>query len=119
MKKQLPPLGALSFKLAMLVLVLLTGARTKTSAQCAGTISGTSSLCVGATSTLSSTVSAGTWSTIATNVATVGSSSGIVTAISGGVATITYTAGSCFSTYMLTVNPNAGTISGAISVAVG
>jgi hypothetical protein len=60
----------------------------------AGTLSGDQSLCVGGatgTSTFSSTVSGGTWSSSNTGVATVNSMTGLVTAIGGGTATITYT----------------------------
>jgi sugar lactone lactonase YvrE len=47
-------------------------------------------LCIAATNTLSDAISGGTWSSSNTIVATVGSSSGIVTAVTAGTATIQY-----------------------------
>lgn len=74
----------------------------------AGTISGTSSLVISGTSTLTSTVSGGTWSSSATAVATVGSSTGVVTGGTTGIATITYTVttscGTDAATYTVTVS---------------
>ncbi|MDO8317373.1 MAG: Ig-like domain-containing protein, partial [Flavobacterium sp.] len=60
----------------------------------AGSLSGNQSLCVGGangTSTFSSTVSGGTWSSSNDGVATVNSTTGLVTGVGGGTATITYT----------------------------
>ncbi len=91
----------------------------------AGTITGASSLCAGATTTLSSNGDAGgTWSSDNSAVATV-NASGVVTGVSAGSATITYTVtntcGTATATKSITVNPNAnaGTISGASSVCAG
>jgi Concanavalin A-like lectin/glucanases superfamily/Secretion system C-terminal sorting domain/Bacterial Ig-like domain (group 2)/PKD-like domain/Ig-like domain CHU_C associated len=73
-------------------------------------ITGTSVLCVGGTSTLSSTTSGGAWTSSNTTVATV-SSAGVVTALSAGTTTITYAltvGGSCnnlFRTRVVTVDP--------------
>src|SRR5204862_441995 len=57
----------------------------------AGTVSGTpSTICIGATTTYSSNGTVGgSWSSSDDNIATVGSSSGIVTGVSAGTATIT------------------------------
>ncbi len=88
-----------------------------------GAISGSSSVCEGgATTTLSATAtyaSSGTsWSSSNTSVATVGASTGDVTGVSAGTATITFTGtntcGSRYSTFTMTVLPlpNAGTITG-------
>lgn len=78
----------------------------------AGTISGTSSLCVGATSALSTNGDAGgTWSSSNTAVATVDANTGLVTAVAAGSADIVYTISTgCGSpvTAQLTVNVNAG-----------
>jgi uncharacterized protein YjdB len=57
----------------------------------AGNIVGAAPLCSGQTLPLTATVCGGTWASSNTSVATVGSSTGIVTGISGGVAYITYT----------------------------
>ena len=87
-----------------------------------GTVSGTTPLCIGQTTTYSSNGDAGgTWSSTNTSVATVNSSSGLVTAIAAGTTNITYTVGGNSSFKTLTVNPNAnaGTVSGASSVCVG
>ncbi|WP_369769682.1 T9SS sorting signal type C domain-containing protein [Flavobacterium sp. WC2416] len=61
----------------------------------AGTLSGTQYLCTygTTTSTFSSTVSGGTWSSSNTGIATVNASSGLVTGKSAGTAVITYTIG--------------------------
>lgn len=56
----------------------------------AGTISGSSTVCVGASTTLSDTTTGGTWSSSNTSIATIGST-GIVTGISSGTVTISYT----------------------------
>ena len=58
----------------------------------AGILSGASPLCIGASSTYTSNGDAGgTWSSSNTAIATVDPSSGLVTAISAGTSTITYT----------------------------
>ena len=54
------------------------------------TITGTLTACVGSTTTLTGASSGGTWTSGATGIATVGSSSGIVTGVSAGTAPITY-----------------------------
>lgn len=85
-----------------------------------GTISGTNSLCVGGTTslTISSGATAGVWSSSNPAIATV-SSSGVVTALSAGpgpgpgTATISYTSanhcGSVSSTFVVSVNAVVGT----------
>ncbi|MCF8450685.1 MAG: hypothetical protein K9G49_12515, partial [Taibaiella sp.] len=89
----------------------------------AGTISGTTTMCVAANRTLSSTVSGGTWSSSATSIATIGTS-GIVTGVSAGTALISYivtnSCGSVFDTVIVTIHaPGAGTITGSSSVNTG
>jgi hypothetical protein len=87
-------------------------------------ISGTSTVCVGSTTTLSSATTGGTWSSSNTGVATV-NSSGVVSGVSAGTATISYTAtgsyGAGTTTRIVTVNPlpNAGTITGTATVTAG
>jgi Secretion system C-terminal sorting domain len=58
----------------------------------AGTVSGTSPLCIGATCTYSSTggTAGGSWSSSNASIATVNASSGLVKGIAAGTATITY-----------------------------
>ncbi len=96
---------------------------TVTASASGGTISGTTTMCVAASNTLTSSgTTGGVWSSSNTSIATVNASSGAVTGVSGGSANITYTAtnscGSAFSSAAVTINPlpNAGTISGATSV---
>jgi hypothetical protein len=85
----------------------------------AGTVSGVSALCIGQASTYTSNgASGGSWSSSNTSIATVNSSTGVVTALSAGTTNIIYTVmGSCnvvTASKMLTVNPNvsAGVVSG-------
>jgi hypothetical protein len=87
-------------------------------------ISGTSTVCVGSTTILSSATTGGTWSSSNTGVATV-NSSGVVSGVSAGTATISYTAtgslGTGTTTRIVTVNPlpNAGAITGTATVTAG
>jgi uncharacterized protein YjdB len=86
------------------------------------TITGASLICAGATTTLTDSVSGGTWFSYNTTVASIGSSSGVVTGVSAGTTTISYTnVAGCFVTRTVGVNPLpvAGSISGSSSVAVG
>ncbi|MCC6413649.1 MAG: Ig-like domain-containing protein, partial [Saprospiraceae bacterium] len=105
----------------------------------AGTISGTTTLCAGTTTQLSSNGTTApntirTWSSSNTSVATVNATSGLVSGMAGGTATITYTvttfAGTLSNptllctktaTTVVTVNtlPNAGGISGTTTVCSG
>ena len=92
----------------------------------AGTVNGTSPLCVGATANYTSTgTSGGSWSSTNTSVATVNSGSGVVTAVGAGTADITYTITGCNGTFAafktVTVNANviAGTISGTSPLCSG
>ncbi|MBM3429702.1 MAG: T9SS type B sorting domain-containing protein [Bacteroidetes bacterium] len=94
----------------------------------AGTLSGTASVCIGGTSTLTSNgMTGGTWTSSNTSIATV-NSSGVVTGVAVGSATITYTVnatapctGSDIATLSITVTPGpeAGTLSGTATVCVG
>ncbi len=67
-----------------------TGTITVTAAPSAGTLSGTQAICSNGTTTLASTVSGGAWSSSNTAVATI-NSSGVVTGVAIGSATMTYT----------------------------
>lgn len=69
-------------------------------------ITGTFSLCSGATTTLSNASPGGSWSTGAPSVATIGTGTGLVSGLSSGTATITYTSATgCYTTRDVTVNP--------------
>jgi len=90
----------------------------------AGTILGPSNVCVGGTITLFGSVAGGTWSISGTS-ATI-SAGGVVSGVSAGVETVTYTVtngcGSASATRLITVNvvtPAAGTIVGVPAVCVG
>ncbi len=74
-------------------------------------ISGNSSTCLGTALTLSNTVSGGAWSSSNTTIATV-SGSGVVTPVTVGSPTITYTIGTCYVTKSLTVTAVPSTVSG-------
>ena len=67
-------------------------------------ISGTKTLCVGSTTSLSDATPGGTWSSSNTTVATVGSSTGIVSGLTVGTSIITYGNPTCYSTAIVTVN---------------
>ena len=77
-------------------------------------------VCVGSTTSLSDASGGGTWSSSNTAIATIGLSSGIVTGISNGTATIVYTTGSgCTANTVVTVNPLPAAITGVETVCVG
>ncbi len=83
-------------------------------------ITGTTSVCTGATTTLNSASTGGTWASSSVTVATVGSSTGVVTGVAAGLATITYTLSTgCARTTGVTVNTTPPTIGGTASVCVG
>lgn len=94
----------------------------------AGTVIGTSLLCIGtSTNTYSSNGDAGgIWSSSNPVVASVNPSTGLVTALSAGSSDITYTVSagcngpvSSFKTLTVTPNVNAGTVSGAAQLCIG
>ena len=91
----------------------------------AGTVSGNQIICSGQTTAFTSNGDAGgTWSSNATGIATVNASTGIVTGVNGGTATITYTkaavggcpAVSATRTVTVTTAPNAGTLAGTQAI---
>ena len=86
----------------------------------AGTILGATAVCAGATIPLSDATTGGTWSSLATAVATI-NVNGIVTGVTAGTATIKYTVGTASTTSIITVAtaPAAGSVSGAASVTAG
>ncbi|MES2701554.1 MAG: Ig-like domain-containing protein, partial [Bacteroidota bacterium] len=90
----------------------------------AGTISGASSVCGAGTTTLSSSVTGGVWSSSDLSVATI-STSGVVSGVAPGTTVISYTVtngcGTAIATTTLNVDPSpvAGTINGAASVCLG
>lgn len=87
-------------------------------------VTGPSAVCVGATAALTDASPGGSWSSSNTSVATVGST-GVVTGISAGVATISYSAnlgcGMSVATSNITVQPAAiaGIITGTATICTG
>ena len=84
-------------------------------------ITGDSVVCAGSSSTLTDAIHGGTWSSSNIAVATIGLTTGILTGVSGGTATITYNISGVIRTTVVTINPlpNAGTITGASAVCSG
>lgn len=82
-------------------------------------ITGTLSLCVGGTTTLSDATAGGAWTSGSTSVATVVSTTGVVTGMAAGTANITYTTGTGSVSATVTVNPNPAAITGAPAVCPG
>ena len=81
-------------------------------------ITGTTTLCVGATSTLADATAGGTWSSSNPGIASI-SATGVVTGVATGTATITYNlGGSCYVTALVTVSL-LSSITGTPSVCVG
>jgi gliding motility-associated-like protein len=83
-------------------------------------VTGTAQVCVGSTTTLATTSTGGTWSSSApVTIASVGTS-GVVTGIGAGTATISYAfSGGCSSTKIVTVVALPAAITGATSVCAG
>jgi uncharacterized protein YjdB len=85
-----------------------------------GAISGASSVCEGLNITLSNATVGGTWSSNNTSVATVGTSSGIVTGSVAGTTTMIYSTGCGINAIQaITVIAAPGSISGASTVCSG
>ena len=83
-------------------------------------IFGITDVCVGNTATLSDTTSGGVWSSGNTSVASIGTTSGIVSGVSNGATIITYTTSlGCITIYPVTINPLPGIISGVKTVCAG
>ncbi|MCW3123554.1 MAG: surface protein, partial [Flavipsychrobacter sp.] len=85
------------------------------------TITGTTSVCAGLTTTLSDATALGTWSSSNTTIATIGSGTGLVNGLTAGTATMTYklTATGCIMTTSVTVNPLPASITGTMNVCAG
>jgi uncharacterized protein YjdB len=85
-------------------------------------ITGSGTVCVGLTTTLSSGTSGGTWTSSAPTIASVNAATGVVTGVAAGYgnATITYSlSASCKSTAIVTVNPLHPITGSATSVCAG
>lgn len=83
-------------------------------------ISGSLALCLGSTTTLTATPAGGLWSSLAPGViANVGSTSGVVTGIGVGTATISYNLAGCGAAVVVTVNTVPAAITGPSTVCNG
>ncbi|WP_310594203.1 LamG-like jellyroll fold domain-containing protein [Flavobacterium sp.] len=85
-------------------------------------ITGNSKVCIGATTTLSHTITGGTWSSATLSVATIDPSTGVVTGVAVGTSVISYayTYNGCSFTTTYTINVNVlPVISGTTTVEVG
>ncbi len=83
------------------------------------TLSGATGICTGTTSTLTASITGGTWYSSAGCVSA-GSATGIITGVSPGTATITYTlATGCSASVAVTVNGAPGAITGTLHVCAG
>jgi trimeric autotransporter adhesin len=82
-------------------------------------ITGTTTVCPGATTTLSHGDAGGAWSSGNTARATVVSGTGVVTGVTTGTVFITYTLGGCFATTQVSVSASPGAITGTASMCTG
>jgi len=82
----------------------ITSTSTVTTTGTLSPISGIATKCVGDTAILTDTTTGGTWTSSNPGIASV-SSTGVVTAISGGTATISYTRGGCTAIFTFTSAP--------------
>jgi hypothetical protein len=99
-----------------------TGCRALTTTTVVGIpapIAGISTVCQGATATLTDPSIGGVWTSSNTSVATIGSTSGVVTGISAGSAAMSYTVGGVTSSVTITVIPLAGPLSGDSTLCAG
>lgn len=82
-------------------------------------IAGPSGVCVGQTATLTDAVTGGTWASANPTIARIGSTTGIITGVAGGVTSVTYTlASGCRVTAPIT-SSSLSAISGTATVCVG
>ena len=81
-------------------------------------VTGTLNVCVGSTTVLTNATSGGTWHSSNISIATVGTS-GIVTGVNAGTATISYTIGGVPTMAVVTVNAMPSSIGGLASVCNG
>lgn len=88
------------------------------SASSVAAITGTANVCIGLTTPLTDVTSGGAWSSSNVLIATV-ATSGIVTGVAAGTATISYTLTGISSTIVITVSANPSGIGGASSVCIG
>jgi len=81
-------------------------------------ITGPVAVCTGNTISLNNIVPGGNWTSDAPSLATVNGTSGVVTGVAAGTATITYTNAGCYTVHALTVAVSPDAIQGASSLCV-
>jgi gliding motility-associated-like protein len=104
-----------------------TRTATVTAVPSAGNLGGTQNVCVGLTTTFTSDVAGGTWSSSNNAIATINATTGVITGVNPGIATMTYTiagsggCGNVTATRQVTVTapPNPGNLSGSQAICVG
>ncbi|MES2430603.1 MAG: gliding motility-associated C-terminal domain-containing protein [Bacteroidota bacterium] len=107
--------------------VTATRTVTVTDPPSAGTLSGSQNICIGGSTTFSSTISGGAWTSGDNTKATINSSTGAITSIGAGTITMTYTVtgtNGCSNAtatrdVIIAATPTAGTLSGVQTVCVG
>lgn len=82
-------------------------------------ITGSAHVCIGSTTTLSDSTTGGVWTSGSSSIATIGSSSGIVTPVTSGTVSMTYTAGSCSMSILVTVSALPAAITTDVPVCIG
>ena len=82
-------------------------------------IGGVSSICAGTTTSLSDAITGGVWNSSNGGIATVNATTGVVSGVSAGTATITYTQGGAYATITVTINAIPLPIHGATSACAG
>jgi len=91
----------------------------------AGTLSGTTPICLGTSDTLMSTITGGTWSSTDTRLATIDGTTGIISTVNPGTVTFNYSSTNSCGTATVHIAikiwslPNAGMISGPTAVCNG
>jgi len=94
--------------------------KTVTVSAAPGTISGAPTVCTNDSTTLTDATGGGVWTSSAITKAIVGSSTGVVTGISGGAVMITYSLGTgCIATKAMTVNAGPAAITGTMALCAG
>ena len=81
-------------------------------------ITGTSHVCVDASTTLADATPGGTWSPYFSSDVTVGASTGVVTGVSSGYLDIEYTVGGCSAYFAFTVDPTSATVDSITGVGI-
>ncbi len=84
-----------------------------------GPIGGATHICIGSPTTMNDVIAGGTWTSSDVTVATIGSSSGVVTGLASGTTIFTYTISTGFVTTTVTVNPPPAAISGLTTYCIG